>query len=302
MKKKSFITAALVLSLLSLTACGAGEENIELSAENETYNESVTEPAAETEEAETEEVTTEAVTEIITEEVTSAASETVTEVVTETVTAESEISETSAETAKPGSGSSASGYAEFVLKEGLSANYADLDNRCFSYDGKIYRVGETTLQDMIDNGVPFRESDLKNAGNNVNKSSVTDYYKVEVNRFNGMQFQFANFTDDDITASECVLKFARWYTLYVPNDAFDDERNQEIIALANDAYEHIGLSVPFNITIDQLKAANPDPTKESEVKLEYTSDAKKYIGRSGYVFDFHGGTGQVNGVAISWLP
>lgn len=301
MKKKSFITGVVVLSLLSLTACGTVEENTELIVESETYNESITEPAAETEEAVTEEVT-----EIVTEAVTSTAAETVTEAVTdsvtEAVTTDGEVSEASAETARTESGSFASGYDDFVLKEGLSANYADLDNRCFSLYGKVYKVGETTLQQMIDDGIPFRESDLKNAGNNVNKNRGTDIYKVEINRFNHMQFEFANFTDDDAVASDCVLKYARWYTLYVPASAYDDERNQEIIASANDAYKYIGLSVPFNLTKDQLKEANPNPTKESENKLEYTVDGEKYIGKSGYVFDFSGLTDQVNSVTITWLP
>ncbi len=301
MKKKSFITAALVLSLMSLTACGTDEEKIELAADNETYNESITEPAAETEAA------TEAATEAVTESTTEAAESTAAETVTEPAATEA-VSETSAETeaeesSKPEPVRSESGYNEFVLKEGLSSDYADLDNRCFSYDGKIYRLGETTLQDMIDDGVvPFSESDLKNAGNNVNRNRTTDYFKAVVSEFDRMQFQFSNFTDDSIQASECVLSFARWYTIDVPVESYDDEKNQRIIASANEAYEHIGLSFPFDLTMEQMKQANPEPTKEYENKLEYTRDSEKYFGKSGYAFDFSGKTGQVNSVTISWLP
>jgi hypothetical protein len=42
--------------------------------------------------------------------------------------------------------------------KGLSKKYADLDNRCFIYDGHLYTLGKSKLQDVIDNGVEFTET------------------------------------------------------------------------------------------------------------------------------------------------
>lgn len=58
---------------------------------------------------------------------------------------------------------------DFTLAPGLSEEYADLDNRSFVYNGTKFTLGESTLKDLIDAGIPFGENDLNNSGNNVNK-------------------------------------------------------------------------------------------------------------------------------------
>ena len=45
--------------------------------------------------------------------------------------------------------------AGFKHAEGLSDIYADLDNRSFVLDGRLYTLGVSTLQDFIDNGAEF---------------------------------------------------------------------------------------------------------------------------------------------------
>lgn len=54
-----------------------------------------------------------------------------------------------------GSAMAAAGQEEFVPVAGLSENYADLENRSFAYNGQIFTLGESTLQDLIDGGFPF---------------------------------------------------------------------------------------------------------------------------------------------------
>ncbi|MDO4304486.1 MAG: hypothetical protein Q4D94_11275, partial [Bacillota bacterium] len=61
----------------------------------------------------------------------------------------------------------------FTPVAGLSDNYADLENRSFAYNGKLFTLGTSTLQDLIDGGIPFEENDLNNKGNNVNKNYET---------------------------------------------------------------------------------------------------------------------------------
>ena len=116
---------------------------------------------------------------------------------------------------------------DFVPVEGLSEKYGDLENRSFSYKGKIFKLGESTLQDLIDGGIPFKESELNNIGNNVNKNYETGTYNVKINDNVSMQFQFINITDSNITESEALLSYVRWYALHVPQSDYDESRNAE---------------------------------------------------------------------------
>lgn len=105
-------------------------------------------------------------------------------------------------------------YEDFTLASGLSENYADLDNRSFVYNGKKFTLGESTLKDLIDGGIPFEQNSLNNSGNNVNKNYETDRYTAEINDYVTMQFMFGNFTDSEQKAEDCVLSYVRYSHLF----------------------------------------------------------------------------------------
>lgn len=192
---------------------------------------------------------------------------------------------------------------EFTPVEGLSENYADLDNRCFAYNGEIYTLGESTMKDLIDGGIPFRESELKNKGNNVNSNYESDRYTVDINDYVSMQFVFINTTDDSLTEEECVLSTVRWYTIYVPHSDYDDSLNEEITNSINDAANSVCFSFPLTLTKEQLLENNSDTTEEDEYNnVDYKVSSEVYYGQSGYSFDFDDETEQLKDVTITWLP
>jgi len=192
---------------------------------------------------------------------------------------------------------------EFTPVEGLSENYADLENRCFAYNGKIFTLGECTLKDLIDVGIPFRESELNNKGNNVNSNYETSTYTAEINDYVSMQFIFMNTTKDNITEEECLLHSVRWYSLFVPQSDYEDSLNEEIISAINDAANYVCFSFPLTLTKEELLENNSDTTEEDEYNhVEYKADAEVYYGSSGYRFEFNSNTNQLKEVTISWLP
>ena len=67
---------------------------------------------------------------------------------------------------------------ETVTTANLGSKWIDLDNMQFSVNGKVYTLGKTTLQEMIDDGVPFDENDINNAGNNVNPNYTSDSFEI----------------------------------------------------------------------------------------------------------------------------
>ena len=269
MTKRMLIAAAAMV--MCLTACGKAENS-----EPETGN--VTE-------------TTEAVTEV--------QEETTEEETEEETVAETE--ETTEESAEEGSFELEP--VAFELVEGLSEKYADLDNRAFAYDGKIYTLGESTLKDMIDGGIPFDEDELNNKGNNVNSNYETAAYTVRINDFVSIQLSFINITEDNPTEEECLLSEVRWYTIYVPKPDFDDSRNEEIVSYLNDAASKICFSFPLDLTKEQLLENNSDATEIDDYNgVEYKIDSEIYLGDSGYDFDFNSDTNQLEEVYITWIP
>lgn len=192
---------------------------------------------------------------------------------------------------------------EFTPVAGLSETYADLENRCFAYNGKIYTLGESTLQDLIDGGIPFDEDELNNAGNNVNSNYETDRYTVDINNYASMQFSFINITESNLTEAECLLSLVRWCPLYVPQPDYEDSMNEEIISSINDAASHVCFSFPLTLTKEQLLENSSDATEVDEYNnVRYRIDSDVYMGDSGYSFKFNKKTNQLEDINISWLP
>lgn len=218
---------------------------------------------------------------------------TVTEAVTETATTaattEATVAETSAPTVPETSAPAES--TEPVSPDAPSGKYIDLDNMQFSINGKTYTLGKTTLQELINDGVPFREDDLANAGNNLNKNSQSQGFRIELGEYWTAQVYAMNDTDGNKTAAECYI-------------------NQVYLPLHNDETQNIlTFAFPQDMTIDTLKANAGEPTDSRHYDgddgyysdtLEYTKESTKYFGDWGYTFEFM--KGKLNYITLEYLP
>lgn len=277
--KKEMLTGFIVLMMsLSLTACGNGEKDaVEGSTEQMTE---------ETETTEVMEVTEET-------EATEAGSSSDGDLDKETG---DERAEASTEFAIPV-------QENFTPVEGLSDNYADLENRAFAYNGKVFTLGESTLKDLIDGAIPFDESDLNNKGNNVNMNYETSTYTASINDYVTMQFRFVNTTGDTMTEEECLLSYVRIYYLYVPQPDYDAEMNAEITESILDAANTVCFSFPATLTKEQLLENNSENAELGERNyVNYYIGSEVYMGSSGYHFEFNDTTNQLEEMSISWLP
>ncbi len=191
----------------------------------------------------------------------------------------------------------------FVPVEGLSDNYADLDNRAFAYNGKVFKLGESTLKDLIDAGIPFNENDLNNKGNNLNSNYETGRYTAQISRYVTMQFQFINTTEEAKTEEECPLSYVRCSYLYVPQPSYDATLNAEVTESILEAANTVCFSFPATLTKEQLLENNGEATEQDEYNnVYYKIDSEVYMGNSGYKFEFNDTTNQLEDVSISWLP
>ena len=221
---------------------------------------------------ETTEATTEATT---TEETTEATTEETTEETTEATTEATTTEETTEATTQ------ASSAGDYTPVEGLSSVYADLDNRSFAINGKVYTLGVTTLQEMIDDGVPFDEDDIANAGNNINPDYQSSGFKITLGDYYSAQVYVGNYTDENKTMAECPI-----CEIYLP--VHQDDPNT-ILTFA----------FPLNLTEEDLIANSGEATDFREYvsddgdyvshTYEYKVDSERYIGDSGYSFEFANG-------------
>ncbi len=191
---------------------------------------------------------------------------------------------------------------DFTLAPGLSEKYADMDNRSFVYNGQKFTLGESTLKDLIDGGIPFEENDLNNSSNNVNKNYETERYTARINDYVTMQFMFGNFTDSEQKAEDCILSYVRYSHLYNTQPDYDADMNSEIAEAMLDAAKIVKFSFPGTLTKDQLLANSSENAEEDGNYVKYMVDSEVYMGSSGYEFEFNKETDQLKEVRISWLP
>ncbi len=175
--------------------------------------------------------------------------------------------------------------------EAPSGNFIDLDNLQFSINGKTYTLGKTTLQQLIDDGVPFRESDLANANNNLNKNSQSPGFRIDLAEYWSAQVYVLNDTDGNKTMAECYINEV---TLPMKKD-----KTQNILTFA----------CPQDMTIESLKASAGEPTDSRHYDgdngyysdtLKYTKKPTRYYGYTGYVIDFT--KGKLDRITIKYLP
>lgn len=266
--KKQLLAIALV-AMMGLTACGESESS---NKDKSDKKEAETTTVVETTEKKTTETEEETTTEASSEE------------------------ETTTSAAAPE-------YDEFKLVDGLGDKYVDFDNRAFAYDGKVYKLGEATLQDLIDGGIPFDKNDLNNIDNNVNSNYETSTYTVQINDYTSLQFQFINATDEGKKEKECPVSYVRWATIYTPHADYSESINNETIANLNDCAKHVGFSFPLTLKKDELLEKAPDGAEADDYgNVEYKIKSERYLGTSGYRFTFDTDSDQMRYVSITWMP
>lgn len=192
--------------------------------------------------------------------------------------------ETEAETEKA-TESSAASSVKFA-----SNKWVDMDNRQFAINGKVYTLGKTTLQDMIDDGVPFEKDDIANANNNLNKNTISKCFEIKLDEYWHAQVAVANYTDKNMVIKDCPIS-----TIFMPNR---DGDTQNILKFA----------FPLTMTESELKENAGEPSDTSSYSsngyvsniYKYKKESEKYYQDSGYEFEFI--NGKLQYVTIDLAP
>ena len=169
--------------------------------------------------------------------------------------------------------------------------YVDFDDMCFYVNGKKYDLGQTTLPEMIDAGVPFDENDLANAGNNLNPNYQSQGFIIDLAEWYTAQVYSFNDTGDNKTIAECYIN-----EVYLP---VNQDKEQNIL----------GFNFPLNMTMEELEAEAGEPDDYYHYdgdngfytdKYTYEKESEKYYSNSYYVFEFQ--KGELRYIYITYMP
>ena len=175
------------------------------------------------------------------------------------------------------------------------AKYVNFDEMNFYINGKKYTLGKVTLQDLIDDGVPFKDGELDDAKNNLKSKyqsapirlNIADKWSVSVYVFND--------SDSGKPMNECYVN-----EIYVST-------------LGSNIPEQDVLKFDFpytKLTVEDLKANSGEPTEtpyhnEDDPTwvadyLEYTKKSTKYMNRNRYKFEFY--NSKLSGFYMTYFP
>lgn len=175
----------------------------------------------------------------------------------------------------------------------INGTIVNFDEMNFYVNGKKFTLGQSTLQDMIDAGVPFDESDLQNAGNNVKSNSGSDVFKIVLGDYYYARVYFMNDTEDGKAAKDC---FAHEITISIDND-----KAQDILTF----------DFPFTFSMEELIANSGDPNEDifhyesddgSYISdtVKYSKESEKYYNKNYYEFDFV--NGELDSIRMTYIP
>ena len=164
----------------------------------------------------------------------------------------------------------------------------------FFINGKKYTLGKTTLQEMIDDGVPFDENDIANADNNIKKNYQSGGFRIKLDKYWSAQVSVLNPTKGNKKMSQCYIN-----KIYFPNNP---DQTQNVLSF----------DFPLTMTKEELVAVAGKPKKNNYRHYEddnsdyytdtykYTGKAKKYIRASNYSFEFT--NEKLRYVTIEYMP
>lgn len=147
----------------------------------------------------------------------------------------------------------------------------------FSINNKVYTLGKTTLQEMLDDGVPFLDNSVSNKSEMVKAGSESSaIFSVDLGIYKAADVSFINTSDTPQKITDCKL-YSITFTV-VP------DKQQKVMQF----------SFPLSMTEDELKQNAGKPTDfeigasgdDAEHLLKYKKKTEKHAAEIGYAFTF----------------
>lgn len=181
-------------------------------------------------------------------------------------------------------------------REEFSGKVVDFDDMHFFVNGKKYTLGKSTLQEMIDDGVPFEESDLKKVDQKIKKNQrqLTGGFRIRLDKFWSALVYVMNVDDAEKTLAESVI-----YRISVPS--LDQNYKNEA---------NLTFDFPLNMTMDELVKNAGEPAEGDKKHIDadnyhtdsfaYKQKSKKFLGSKAFNFEYKNDV--LNKVELDYIP
>ncbi|MBR4915053.1 MAG: hypothetical protein IKZ42_07235 [Clostridiales bacterium] len=174
------------------------------------------------------------------------------------------------------------------------AKYVNFDEMNFYINGKKYTLGKTTLQDLVDDGVPFKSGESENFANNLKGKYQSSSIKLDIGEGWTVSINVFNETDEGKPMNECYVNEISVYTS-------QKRDNQKILTF----------DFPFDtLTIDELKANSGEPNEktyhnEDDPKfvadyLKWSKQGTKFWNNNYYDFEFY--NNELRNFYMTYIP
>lgn len=161
------------------------------------------------------------------------------------------------------------------------AKYVNFDEMNFYINGKKYTLGKVTLQELIDDGVPFKDGELEDANNNLKSKYQSSSIKLDIGEGWTVSINVFNDTDAGKPMKDCYVNEISVYTS-------SKKADQKILTF----------DFPFDtLTIEELKANSGEPNEKVYHNeddpdfvadfLKWTKKGTKYYNYNYYDFEFY---------------
>lgn len=174
-----------------------------------------------------------------------------------------------------------------------SDNWTDFNKMQFSYNNKVYTLGETTLQEMINDGVVFESDSAAHFNDAVDSDSESEMFYVKLknggDEYTEMYVKTANFTNSTKTAKDLPISTVAY------DEGYEGPGN---IA------KELRFVIPFTVTEQEVreKCGTPDYEYKGDSLsvIEYYREAGQYYGDSIYRFEFKDNS--ISHIRLDYLP
>ena len=182
---------------------------------------------------------------------------------------------------------------EAVTGSAPAGEWVNFSDMHFYVNGKKYTFGKSTLQDLIDDGVPFDENDMEKFDNDIPKNSESYSFRITLGEYWSASIMVLNNTEQEKKAKDCVISSLFYNT--------KKDQTQNVISF----------DWPLTLSQEELLATlgepddkfhYPDETAEDQsyVSDKYTwqQESEQYIGYKKYVFEYV--NGNLDSINIFW--
>ena len=164
--------------------------------------------------------------------------------------------------------------------EPLSSNYADFNDMSIMINNRKYIFGKSTLQDMINDSVPF--VDISNANNNLRANYESETFEVKVTKDHTAKLAFINNTDNNKPIAECTLSSIDF-----------DVVDQNVLTIAcpfdlseEDLVKNAGEANDVECNEETIQDTDGNDVVIKTNRYSYTRLSERYLGDHGYYFTF----------------